>query len=183
MKHIKYIALGLLVVLLLASAATISAQGGTPPQGQPPQGQAGDRAGGIVTAVNDSTISAENPQGKVTIVANTSTKFTANGQANNLASVTAGKFVQAIGQKQADGSWVATRVSISDSPPMPPPQGQQPGQGQPPQGKQQQGQPPQGQGQGDSVGIMQTPTLAHSCRRCPEKYGGFQKVCFPTATL
>jgi hypothetical protein len=83
--------------------------------------------------VNGSTISVENPQGKVTIVTNASTKFTANGQASNLASVTARKFVEAIGQKQADGSWLATQVSISDRPPMPP--GQQPAGGTPPSRK------------------------------------------------
>jgi hypothetical protein len=113
-----------------------STQSGQPPQpgqGQPPQGLAGDRTGGRVRAVNGSTISVENPQGKVTIVTNASTKFTANGQASNLASVTARKFVEAIGQKQADGSWLATQVSISDRPPMPP--GQQPAGGTPPSRK------------------------------------------------
>jgi hypothetical protein len=81
--------------------------------------------------VNGSTIIVEDPQGKTTnIVTNASTKFIANGQTSNLASVTSGKSIEVTGQKQADGSWLATQVTISDRPPAP--LGQQPGQGQPP---------------------------------------------------
>ena len=124
-------------------------------QGQLPRNQNGvtsNRTGGRVTAVNGTTISVENPEGTVTIVTNASTKLTSNGQASSLASVTIGKFIEVVGQKQTDGSWLATQVTISDRPPLSggpqsgqglPPmgvQGQQPGQAQPPMG----GLPPAG---------------------------------------
>ena len=105
-----------------------------PGKGQPtpkPGNAQGDRIGGKVKTVSGSTIIVEDPQGKTTsIITNASTKFTANGQVSNLTNVTTGKSVEAIGQKQTDGSWLATQVEISDRPPAPP--GQQPGQGQPP---------------------------------------------------
>ncbi len=110
-----------------------------------------NRTGGRVTAVNGNTISVENPEGTAAIVVNASTKFTSNGQTSNLASVTIGRFIEVVGQKQTDGSWLATQVTISDRPPLGwtaigqgqtpmPGQGQQPGQGQPPMG----GLPPAG---------------------------------------
>jgi hypothetical protein len=86
------------------------------------------------------------------ITQSASTKFTANGQTSNLASVTVGKFIEVTGSKQSDGTWLAVQATISDRPPMqggsqsgqglPPKggQGQQPGQGQPPMG----GMPPPG---------------------------------------
>jgi len=104
-----------------------------PGQGQPPANQnapAGNHTGGRVTAVSGDTISVENREGKATIVTNASTQFTLNGQASNLASVTVGKFVEVVGQAQADGSWLTTQVTISDRPPARP--GQQQAQGQPP---------------------------------------------------
>jgi hypothetical protein len=98
-----------------------SANRGTRP-GDSPGGTAGNLIGGRVTAVNGYTISGENLEGKVSIVTDASTKFTVNEQTGSLTSVTAGKFVTATGQKQADGSWLATQVIISDTPPGPPPQ-------------------------------------------------------------
>ena len=115
------------------------AQQPQPGQGQLPANQnasANNRTGGRVTAVSSNTISVENPEGRASIVTNANTKFTANGQASNLANVTVGKFIEVVGQKQTDGSWLATQVNISTSPPIP--LGQQPGQGQPPMG----GNPP-----------------------------------------
>ena len=79
-----------------------------------------------------------------------STKFTANGQSSTLASVTAGKSVEVIGQKQADGSWLATEVAISDRPPSVPAQGNDQNQNQPPGGQQQGNQPSGNQTQGNS---------------------------------
>lgn len=94
----------------------------------------GDHIGGRVKTVSGSTIVIEDSQGKTTnIVTNASTKFAANGQPSNLASVTTGKSIEVTGQKQTDGSWLATQVTISDTPPAPP-QGQQGGPGQPPAG-------------------------------------------------
>ncbi len=110
-----------------------------------PGNQPSNRFGGRVKSVSGMTIVVQDPQGKTTnIVTNASTKFTANGQTSNLTSISAGKSIEITGQKQSDGSWLATQVTISDTPPAQP--GQQPGQGQnqPPQGQ----QPGQGQGQG-----------------------------------
>ena len=125
-------------------------QGQQSQQGLPPtmrQGQlpgnpntTNNRTGGRVTKVNGGTILVENLQGTASIVTNTSTEFTANGQASNLASVTIGKFIEVTGQLQPDGTWLAVQVTISDTPPaqggqgLPPMngQGQQPGLGQPP---------------------------------------------------
>ena len=92
-----------------------------PRPGGSPGGTAGNLIGGRVTDVNGNSISGENLEGKVSIVTDASTKFTVNGQTGSLASVTAGKFVTATGQKQEDGSWLATQVTISDTPPGPPP--------------------------------------------------------------
>ncbi len=100
-----------------------------PSQGQPPanqNAQPGDRTGGRVTAISGSTISVENLEGKATIVTNASTQFTSNGQTSKLANVTIGKFIEVVGQKQADGTWVASQITIADRPPMPPGQGQSP---------------------------------------------------------
>jgi Spy/CpxP family protein refolding chaperone len=105
--------------------------GKTQPTPQPGNPQS-DRIGGRVKTVVGGTILIEDPQGKTTnIVTGLDAKFTANGQASNLASVTAGKSIQVTGQKQNDGSWLATQIEISDTPPAPP-QGQQGGQSQPP---------------------------------------------------
>jgi hypothetical protein len=125
-----------------------SQQGLPPMLGQLPgnQNTSNNRTGGRVTTVKGNTVSVENPQGTATIVTNTSTKFTANGQTSNLANVTLGKFIEVTGQLQTDGTWLAIQVTISDTPPaqggqgLPPMsgQGQQPGLGQPPMG----GMPP-----------------------------------------
>lgn len=105
-----------------------------PSQGQPtpqPGNPQGDHVGGRVKSVNGSTIVIEDPQGKTTnIVTNASTKFMANGQTSNLAGVSAGKSIEVTGQKQSDGAWLATQVTISDTPPAPP-QGQRPASGTP----------------------------------------------------
>jgi len=104
-------------------------QPGNGQQTPQPGNQPSERFGGRVKSVSGATIVVEDPQGKTTnIVTNTTTKFIANGQTSNLASVSAGKSVEVTGQKQSDGSWLATQVTISDRPPAPP--GQQPGQGQ-----------------------------------------------------
>ena len=106
-----------------------------------PGNQPSDRFGGKVKSVSGMIIVVEDPQGKTTnIVTSASTKFTANGQTSNLASVSAGKSVEITGQKQSDGSWLATQVTISDTPPAQ--QGQQSGQGTPPSQSPGQGQPP-----------------------------------------
>ncbi len=93
---------------------------------------AGPQRGGIggkVTAVSGMTIVIANPQGKTTtVVTSSSTDFTANGRASNLAQVAPGKSIQVTGQPQTDGSWLATAVEITDRPPAPP------GQKQPPPG-------------------------------------------------
>jgi hypothetical protein len=105
------------------------------PTPQPRQGQsapkpgntANDRIGGRVKTVSGSTIIIEDPQGETTnIITSASTKFTTSGQVSNLASVTVGKSVDAFGQKQSDGSWLAMQVEISDRPPAPPEQEQPP---------------------------------------------------------
>ena len=76
--------------------------------------------GGRVTMVTGNIISGENLEGKITVVTDASTKFLMNGQTTTLASVTAGKFIECTGKKQADGSWLATQVTINDTPPGPP---------------------------------------------------------------
>jgi len=77
-----------------------------------------DHIGGKVKLVNGSLISIESPEGKVTsILTNSSTKFITNGQSSNLSGVAAGKSVEVNGQKQADGSWLAAQITISDAPP------------------------------------------------------------------
>ncbi len=108
--------------------ATPSANLGQPPmqnQLPPNQNATGNRTGGRVTALNGNTISVENPQGKDTIVVNANTKFTMNGQASTLASVTVGKFIEVIGQ-QNNATWVASQITISDRPPIQPPMGGMP---------------------------------------------------------
>lgn len=94
-----------------------------PGKGQPspqPGTQPANRIGGQVKTVIGSTIVVQDAQGKTTnIITNASTKFTANGQTVKLASVTSGKSIHATGQKQADGSWLASQVDISDRPPAP----------------------------------------------------------------
>jgi len=118
-----------------ASTSQQSGQGQLPMPGQGPlppnQNTLGNRTGGRVTAITGNTISVENPQGKETIVVNANTKFTANGQASPLASVTIGKFIEVIGQ-QNNATWIASQITISDRPPMQPPQGQPPMGGTPP---------------------------------------------------
>lgn len=118
-----------------ASTSQQSGQGQLPIPGQgqlpPNQNTLGNRTGGRVTAITGNTISVENPQGKETIVVNANTKFTANGQASPLASVTLGKFIEVIGQ-QNNATWIASQITISDRPPMQPSQGQPPMGGTPP---------------------------------------------------
>ena len=123
--------------------ATLSQPGKVQPTPQPGNPQS-NGIGGRVKSVSGTTIVIEDPQGKTTnIVTNTSTKFAANGQASNLAGVSAGKSIEVTGQKQTDGSWLATQVVISNAPPAPP-QGQQGGQGASSSQKPGQGQPPPG---------------------------------------
>jgi hypothetical protein len=92
---------------------------------------AGDQAGGKVTAVNGAAITVQTRDGTATITTDASTKFTlAAGKTGSLADVTTGMFVDAFGQKQADGSLLATLVSVADQPAQGPgPRG--PGAGQP----------------------------------------------------
>ena len=92
-----------------------------PGAGGGPGASAGNFIGGRVKIVKENTISGENLEGQISVVTDTSTKFTVNGQTANLADVTPGKFITATGQKQADGSWLATQITITDNPPGRPP--------------------------------------------------------------
>jgi len=79
---------------------------------------AGDNVNGKVTAVNGATLSVETRDNTTaTIVTDAGTKFTLQGgQTGSLTDVTTGKFVEAYGQTQADGSLLATLV-VSDNRP------------------------------------------------------------------
>ena len=79
---------------------------------------AGDMAGGRVTTVEGSTITAENPKdGTVTIVANDSTQFRLGKDGEgSLADVTTDKGVMAFGEIQEDGSLTARIVFIHEGP-------------------------------------------------------------------
>ena len=115
-------------------SVTPAANLGQPPmqnQLPPNQNATANRTGGRVMAITGNTISVENLQGKETIVVNADTKFTATGQASTLASVTVGKFIEIVGQLN-NATWVAAQITISDRPPMQPPQGQPPMGGMPP---------------------------------------------------
>jgi hypothetical protein len=78
---------------------------------------AGDQAQGKVSAANGSTLTLENRDGTTSVTTNSSTTFRkADGTAGTLADVTTGTFVEAYGQKQADGSLVATLVLVNSQP-------------------------------------------------------------------
>ena len=102
---------------------------------------AGDEAQGTVTAANGATLTLENRDGTTSLVTDSNTTFRlADGTAGTLADVTTGKFVEAFGQKQADGSVLAKLVLLRDQPAGP----HGPGDGQPSAGPVFDGhQPPQ----------------------------------------
>jgi hypothetical protein len=84
---------------------------------------AGDEAQGQVTvatstaAANGATLTLQDRSGTTSVVTDSSTTFRlADGTAGTLADVTVGKFVEAYGQKQADGSVAARLVLVKDQP-------------------------------------------------------------------
>ena len=84
----------------------------------------GNRVTGQVTAVTGTTITVQGgrnaqatqttqtPQTSQTIVTGDSTKFSVSGQTGTLTDVTVGMFVMATGQRQSDGSLLATQVQV-----------------------------------------------------------------------
>ena len=79
----------------------------------------GERGGGPVSAVDGSSISVDARQTVMTITTSSGTEFYVNGKLGTIADVTAGKFVDAFGAKQSDGSLAATTVVINDRPARP----------------------------------------------------------------
>jgi len=77
----------------------------------------GEKVGGRVTAVDGYNILVENREGELaTIVTDADTTFLVGPEEGSLADVTEGKFVDAFGTMQEDGSLLATLVLISDQP-------------------------------------------------------------------
>lgn len=77
----------------------------------------GEKAGGRVTAVDGYNILVENREGELaTIVTDADTTFRVGPEEGSLADVTEGKFVDAFGTIQEDGSLLATLVLIRDQP-------------------------------------------------------------------
>lgn len=68
------------------------------------------RVSGEVTAVNGSDLTIKSPRGDSTVRTNAQTKFTRVGQTIELADVTVGTKINAVGTKNGDGSLTATQV-------------------------------------------------------------------------
>lgn len=91
-------------------------------QSRPAQGPVRNGAGGRVESVEDLTITISNPEGTIIVVTTEATKFTKDGKASSLAEISQGLFIEVVGKKQSDGSWLAQEIAISDQPPRGGPQ-------------------------------------------------------------
>ncbi len=111
------------------SASRVLVSDELPARPEPGRGGSGGRgAGGEVTAVDSTTITAENPRGTETILTDDDTEFTVNGEAGSLSDVEVGQFVRAEGTRNDDGTFSASRVLVSDELPARPEPDHNPGQ-------------------------------------------------------
>jgi outer membrane lipoprotein SlyB len=109
-RIIIYVVLGVLALAVLGTAAVAYAHEG---------GLFGRGVGGRVTAIDGNTLTVENPQGDTgTIVTNSDTQFTVNGEDGSLADISVGMFAGARGEMNEDSTQVtATQVRASDEMP------------------------------------------------------------------
>lgn len=122
MRHVKYIAFGLLVVIMLASAATISAQGpqpGQPPgQGQPPQAQRDGNWSGVVQTVTSAALTVartDNTSFTATITSTTKIESMLTQNAIAVTNVQVGNNVVVEGRRMGDTSVAAARIMVEPS--------------------------------------------------------------------